>query len=92
MPIIRYKARPITASDAVLWDGMNIAEVQALCPQVGYNPPSTTLTIPSDYGTLLDANVGDVILRTVGRGRMQVLGADVFDALYEPQQPAEPPA
>jgi hypothetical protein len=82
--IARYKSRPITPVDAVMWDGTNITEVQAICPQVEIPTHGTTLIFPGDTGPT-ELYVGEMIMREVGGNRWTKLRADVFAALYMPQ-------
>jgi hypothetical protein len=83
--IARYKSRPITPVDATVWNGENITEVQAICPQVQRAGNSTTLTFPGPTGPS-ELYVGEVIMRNVGgQDRFSKLREDVFVGLYEPQ-------
>jgi hypothetical protein len=83
--IARYKSRPITPVDATAWNGENITEVQAICPQVARVGNSSTLTFPSPAGPA-ELYVGEVIMRNVGGpDRWSKLREDVFVGLYEPQ-------
>lgn len=85
----RYKSRPITPVDAVMWNGDNIAEVQALCPEVQKMGSGTILTIPTETGPM-EVYVGDYVMRNVGnQEKFNKLDADVFDGLYMPQEVVE---
>jgi hypothetical protein len=78
----RYRAKTISPVDAVLWNGMNIEEVMALCPEVQIPALGTVLTIPVGGG-FVEVYVEDVILKNVGTGLYSKLDADVFYGLYE---------
>jgi hypothetical protein len=78
----RYKSRPITPVDAVMWNGTNLEEVQTLCPEVEVR--GTMLVIPTETGPM-DVYVGDYVMKNVAGGKFTKLDADVFDGLYMPQ-------
>jgi hypothetical protein len=80
----RYRAKTIMPVDAAIWNGENIAEIQALCPEVEIPANSTTLRIPTDLGSI-DVYVADVVMKNVGTGKYSRLDADVFYGLYESQ-------
>ena len=84
MPIIRYKARAITPCDGVMWNGENIAEIQAVCPQIEIPANGTNLIFPTAAGPI-ELFVGDMMMRRVGTEEYRKLNASAFDALYEPQ-------
>jgi hypothetical protein len=79
----RYKSKPISPVDAVMWNGINIEEVLALCPEVQIPATGTVLTIPVGEG-FAEVYVEDVIMKNVGTGGYSKLDADVFYGLYEP--------
>lgn len=91
MSIARYKNKPITPVDAVLWTGTNLEEVQTLCPGVTVPEPEIApwiLTIPDGFNLV----VGEYLMKNVAGGTYTKLGADVFVGLYMPQPPAAKPA
>jgi hypothetical protein len=78
----RYRAKTISPVDAVLWNGINIEEVVALCPEVQIPILGTVLMIPVEEG-FAEVYVEDVIMKNVGSGKYSKLDADVFYGLYE---------
>ena len=83
---MRYKPSPITATDAVRYNGENFMEVQALCPQAEQiGGGSSSLWIPLPSGEKAEAYPGEVILKSIGKGEFAVLESGIFDVLYEVQ-------
>lgn len=81
--IVRYKNKPITPVDAVLWDGTNLAEVQSLCPEVTVPDPVVApwiIMIPFGVAVV----PGEYVMKLVAGGAYSKLGADVFVGLYTP--------
>ena len=67
-----------------MWNGENLTEVQAVCPQVEIPAFGSTLVFPGSTGPT-DLHVSEVIMRDVGQNRWTKLSADVFEGLYMPQ-------
>ena len=75
----RYKAKPITAVEAVTWDGENFGEVQGVCPQVARTEETAVLAL--EDGT--EIYVGDVVMRYLDSGNCLSVKPEVFQVLYE---------
>ena len=79
-----YKSKPITPVGAVLWNGQNLEEVQALCPEVTVPDPEVApmiLEIPGE----ITVSLGEYVMKNVGSGLYSKLDGDVFVGLYMPQ-------
>lgn len=82
MSIVRYKNKPITPVDAVLWDGTNFEEIKTLCPEVTVPYPDSApsmLWIPS---ASIDVLAGEYVMKNVAGGTYSKLAGDVFVGLY----------
>jgi hypothetical protein len=85
MAIIRYKVRPITPVDAVMWNGENLAEVQTLCPEATKPGTGSMLSVPAANGTGFELYIGEYLMKNVAGGTYTKLSEDVFVGLYMPQ-------
>lgn len=80
---MRYKPSPITPVDAIKWNGINFAEVLAICPQAVLD--DTTINIPTAEGNA-EVYVGEMVLRYLGNGGFTKMDYELFHVLYEVQQ------
>jgi hypothetical protein len=68
-----------------MWNGENIDEVIAICPQVEIPPAGLSLKIPTGPNEVAIVHPGDFVMRGVGTERFTRLDSDSFNALYMPQ-------
>ena len=85
MPVVRYKNKPITPVDAVLWNGENFEEVLAVCPEAQKPGQGSMLWIPGPEGSKVEVYVGEFVMKLVAGGAYSKLDEDVFVGLYTPQ-------
>lgn len=75
----RYEPKPITAVDAVMWNGENFAAVQTVCPQAVQS--GNALTIPG--GAMV--HVEEFVLRDQVKGTFSKIRGDLFSVFYQVQ-------
>lgn len=78
---MKYKKRPLVV-DAIRFNGANHAEIEKFCAPHKIGMSLSTLSIPSNHGSVI-AEAGDWIIKGLG-GEVYPCKADIFQQTYEP--------